>query len=302
MKKIIIDTDPGVDDALAILLAVSSKLNIIGITTTYGNSTIENTTKNTLSILQILNSNIPVYQGSALPLIKKPILAKSHGANGFGGFSLAKINQKIQDKSALQFLIDCLSSNSLKKISIICLGPTTNLALLKIIRPDLISKINKVIILGGVFNQKGNITPKAEFNVYNDPQALNIVLSFEVKKVFIPINICRQVTFTLHELNEISNLNIGSSIKKIATAYINYYQYDKRYGGFSGGVMYDLLAITYLTNPKLFKTKTNFISVKSNGETLIKSRKNSNCQLITTVDPSGVKKLFFNSVNNKFKK
>jgi inosine-uridine nucleoside N-ribohydrolase len=299
MKKIIIDTDPGVDDALALLLAISANLNITGITTTFGNTGIKETTKNTLAILQILNSNIPVYQGSASPLIKKQIFAKSHGINGLGGFN-PKLRLRIQRKSAVQFLINSLCQNPSKSFDIICLGPTTNLALLKIIRPDLIKKINRIIILGGVFGEKGNITPKAEFNVYNDPQALNIVLSFEVKKVLIPINICRQVTFTLNEFNQVNNPKINNSFRKITNSYINYYQYDKKYGGFSGGVMYDLLAIAYLINPRLFKTENNFISVKSNGETLFKSRKNSNCQIITKVTPSGVKKLFFNSVNNKF--
>jgi inosine-uridine nucleoside N-ribohydrolase len=299
MKQIIIDTDPGVDDALAILLAISSKLNIVGITTTYGNSTIENTTKNTLSILQILNSNIPVYQGSALPLIKKPILAKSHGQNGLGGFSLKNLQRKKEDITAIQFLINSLEKSKDKEIDILCLGPTTNLAILEIIRPDLITKINQIIILGGVFFEKGNITPKAEFNVYNDPQALDIVLSFEANIILIPINICRQVTFTLDELNQIDNLDIGNSIKKIAKAYINYYQYDKKYGGFSGGVMYDILAIAYLIKPSLFKTEEKFISVSLAGQTKIKNMTINNCNLVTKAKPEQIKKLFFDSVNNQ---
>ncbi len=299
MKQIIIDTDPGVDDALAILLAISSKLNIIGITTTYGNSNIKNTTKNTLSILQVLNSNIPVYQGASLPLNKKPVFAKSHGSNGLGGFGV-NLKTKSKKTSAIQFLINSLSQNPTKSFNIICLGPSTNLALLGIIRPDLISKINQIIILGGVFNQKGNITPKAEFNVYNDPLALKIILEFSTPKVLIPINICRQVVFTLNEFNQLKNTNISNSFKKIVNSYINYYQYDKKYGGFKGGVMYDVLAITYAINPKLFKTENNFVSVNSTGQTLIKQKSPNNSQVITGVDPIRIKKLFFDSVNNKY--
>ncbi len=299
MKKIIIDTDPGVDDALAILLAISSNLNITGIITTYGNSDIQNTTNNTLNILQILKSNIPVFQGASNPILKEPILATSHGVNGLGEFK-QKISLKIQKESAIQFLIDSISQNPSKSFDIICLGPTTNLALLKIIRPDLIPKINQVIILGGVFGQKGNITSVAEFNVFNDPLALSIVLNCNIKKTIIPINICRQVTFTLDEFNQLIDPNISNSFKKITNSYISYYQSNPKYGGFNGGVMYDLLAVSYFINPNLFKTKNKFILVKSNGQTIIKSKKNNNCQLVTQVNSSNIKKLFFNSVNNKF--
>ncbi|MCW1948964.1 MAG: nucleoside hydrolase [Candidatus Shapirobacteria bacterium] len=299
MKQIIIDTDPGVDDALAILLAISSKLNIVGITTTYGNSNIENTTRNALSILQILNSNIPVYPGAATPLSKKSILAKSHGSNGLGNFNV-DLRLQPQKISATQFLINSLSKNPNQSIDIVCLGPTTNLALLKIIRPDLISKINQIIILGGVFNQKGNTTSKAEFNVYSDPLALKIVLEFPVAKIIIPINICRQVTFTLDELNQIKNTKISNNFKKIADFFINYYQNNQKYGGFKGGVMYDVLAIAYLANQKSFKIKKKYISVDLNGQTQIQEKLSNNCTLITDSDPKEIKKLFFNSINNKY--
>lgn len=298
MKKIIIDTDPGVDDALAILLAISSKLNIIGITTTYGNSDIKNTTKNALSILQILNSNIPIYQGTSLPLIKKPIFAKSHGQNGLGGFSLKNIQRKIEDIAAIQFFINSLEKSKNKEIDIVSLGPTTNLALLKIIRPDLISKINQIIILGGVFNEKGNITSKAEFNVYNDPKALESVLSFDVSKILIPINICRKVMFTLKDFNQINNKNISNDFKQITKIYIDYYQNNSKYGGFSGGVMYDLLAITFLLDPNLFNTEKRKISVDLNGQTKIRNGLTSNCDLVIKAKPKLIKKLFFNTVNN----
>jgi len=300
MKQIIIDTDPGVDDALAIFLAISSKLNIIGFTTTYGNSNIENTTKNTLSILQILNSKIPVYQGAEQPLIGKPIYAKSHGQNGLGEFSLKNLKRKTENITAVQFFINSLEKNKNKEINIICLGPTTNLALLKIIRPDLISKINQIIILGGVFGESGNITSKAEFNVYNDPKALDIILSLDTKKILIPINICRKVMFDLDDFNQIKNKNLSNKLKKITKGFIDYYKNDPVYGKFKGGVMYDLLTIAYLINPRLFKTENKFILVNQNGQTVIKSKNINNCQLITKVNSLGVKKLFIKSINSKY--
>ena len=298
MKKIIIDTDPGVDDALAILLAITSKLNIIGITTTFGNSTIENTTRNALTILEILQSSIPVYMGSSNPLIKTPIVAKSHGKNGLGGFSIKNIKNIKKKISAIQFIINTLEENVTKEVDILCLGPTTNLALLKILRPDLICKINQIIILGGVFFEKGNITPTAEFNVYNDPKALDILLSFNVPTTLIPINVCRKVVFNINDFNQIKNTNISKSFKQISKIYIDYYKNDPKYGKFKGGVMYDLLVISFLINSNSFKTENKYISVKSNGQTKIKNDIASNCNLVVGVNPKKVKQLFFSTINS----
>lgn len=297
MKKIIIDTDPGVDDSLALLLAVASKLNIIGITTVFGNSNINNTTKNALTIMEILKSNIPIYQGASEPLIKKPTQAKSHGQNGLGEFYLKEMKRKKEKITAIQFFINTLEKNKDKEVSILCLGPTTNLALLKIIRPDLITKIDQIIILGGVFFEEGNITKKAEFNVYNDPDALNSLLLFECKKILIPINICRKVIFTLKDLNKINNPEISSNFKIISKNYIDYYQNDPTYGKFKGGVMYDLLTICFLINSKIFKIQKKYITVNKKGETKISNNKKTNCNLITDVNTRKIKKIFFNTIN-----
>lgn len=299
MKKIIIDTDPGVDDSLALLLAFSLNLNIVGVTTSYGNSTIENTTKNALSILQILNSNIPVYKGASKPLIKKSILAKSHGKNGLGGFSLKNLSKKKEKTTALQFLINTLEKSENKEIDIFCLGPTTNLALLKIKRPDLIKKINQIIVLGGVFFEEGNITSKAEFNVFNDPSALDSILSFDCQKTLIPINVCRKVIFTLKDFNKINSPKIALNFKTISNNYINYYQNDPIYGKFNGGVMYDLLVISFFINSKFFKTQNKYITVNTKGQTKIKNKKEPNCCLVMDVNPKKVKNLFFNAINSK---
>jgi len=299
MKKIIIDTDPGVDDSLALLLAISSNLNIIGITTIYGNSTIKNTTKNTLSVLQILNSNIPVYQGSSKPLFKKPILPPSHGKNGLVEFSLKNLQRKKENITAIQFLINSLEKNKDKEIDILCLGPTTNLALLKIKRPDLIKKINQIIILGGVFFEEGNIASKAEFNVFSDPEALDLILSFECQKTLIPINVCQKVIFTLKDFNKINNPKIASNFKIISNKYINYYQNDPIYGKFKGGIMYDLLVICFLINKEIFKTQNKYITVNSKGQTKIKNKKQPNCCLVTSANPKKIKNTFFNNINSK---
>lgn len=300
MKKIIIDTDPGVDDSIAILFAIASKLNVIGLTTVFGNSNITNTTRNALTILNILESKIPVYQGCTKPLLKLPILANSHGKNGLGGFVSKSLQRKKEKISAIQFLINTLENNKNKSVDILCLGPTTNLAILDIIRPDLITKINQIIILGGVFFEKGNITSKAEFNVYSDPEALNNVLTFNVSKTLIPINICRKVIFNLDDFDQINNKKISNNFKQITKNYINYYIYDKNYGKYKGGVMYDLLITCFYKNSKFFEFKNKYVAVNSKGQTQIEINQTPNCNLITKVNPQKIKKLFINTINSNF--
>ena len=213
-------------------------------------------------------------------------------------FSITKsLKREKENISAIQYFINTLEKNSNKSIDILCLGPTTNLAVLDRIRPDLIVKINRIIILGGVFFEKGNITPKAEFNVYSDPEALNSVLTFKVSKTLIPINICRKVMFNLEDFKQINNKKISNNFKQITKNYINYYKYDRNYGNFKGGVMYDLLVTSFYKNSNIFQFENQNISVSSKGQTQIRLNQTPNCNLVTNVNPQKIKQLFFNSVN-----
>lgn len=303
MNPTIIDTDPGVDDSLAISLALlSPKTNVIGLTTVFGNSNIDNTTKNAQVIVKLLNKNTPVYPGASLPLSgNTPTWAKSQGQNGLGGFTLKNFKPKLQNANAIEFFTQSLI-NSLTPTNLICLGPTTNLAIFSLINPKLANRFKQIIILGGVFNQNGNISPVSEFNVFNDPAALKIVLANFSNVTLIPINICRQVIFTLKDFDQIKNNLYSANFKQISKNYIDYYQNNMVYGKFSGGIMYDLLATGFLIEPKLFKyTKVN-VQVETNfsssaGQTFIDPRLPSNCNLITSVDSVGLKQLFIKTLN-----
>jgi inosine-uridine nucleoside N-ribohydrolase len=297
-EKFIIDTDPGVDDSLAIIKAFLSKMDILGITTVYGNSTIQNVTTNAQVILDLLEiENIKVYQGAAKSLLDDTKLAVSHGENGFGGFTKTLTKNYLSQKNAIQFMIECLESEPEKTVSIIVLGPSTNIALLGILRPDLIRKINRIVVLGGVVGEAGNISDYAEFNVYNDPLALYHILNYvDVEKVLIPINICRGVMFGLNDFDEIPE-KFENNIKRITKNYINYYATDSRYGGFSGGVMYDLLAVDYVLHPEFFETKDAFVSVdfsggERRGETVLVENDSVNCKLVVSADSEKIKKNF----------
>jgi len=296
---LIIDTDPGVDDALALMFACKSNLNIVGISTIFGNSTLIDSTRNALTILSLLKKKIRVYEGRSTPIRGKGKLASSHGDNGLGGFSVSSRRRKSK-RDAVTYMKDVLTIEPNKSVDLLCIGPASNVAELFIRYPHLAKKINKLIILGGVINEKGNISKYAEFNVFNDPYAFSKILEIPVDKILIPINICRKVTFTHSDFRRIRNTGLRSSINKITDIYIRYYTSGNKYGVFEGGVMYDVLTVAYLLNPRLFKTRMVFVDVcitgKKAGMTLLKKGVN-NCLLVTDVDVKGLKSLFFKTIN-----
>ena len=296
--SLIIDTDPGVDDALAIALACQSGADILGITTVFGNSSIQNSTRNALTILELLKKDIPVYQGVGVPLRGKGTLASSHGENGLGGFSMLLIRKK-EKISAAHFLKRTLSSSADRSVNLVCIGPATNIALLFQKSPDLVRKVKQLILLGGVLGERGNITKYAEFNVYNDPEAFKFLLQISCKKIVIPINICRKVIFTQKDFEGMSNRRLRNSFRQIANLYIRYYTSDKEYGTFKGGVMYDLLAISFLLRPRLFRLSKKTIDVvlkgKQRGKTFLIRNTRPNCKVVISTKAQGIKRLFFES-------
>jgi purine nucleosidase len=296
--KLIIDTDPGVDDTLAIMSAIKSKnIDLLGLTTVYGNSDIENTTKNALTINQILKTNIPVFQGAFDPICGKSKLAKCHGENGLGGYQLENLNLQKRSENAIDFLISTLSINPNKSITVAVIGPATNIAILKSLRPDLFNKIKQLIIMAGVFDGPGNVTAVAEFNAYNDPFALRSILNTQVDTILIPANICRQVTFSKDDLKESSK-----EVQEITDNYIKYYLKDKVFGGFSGGVMYDVLTIAYLHLSSFFDLELFNIFVDTRegvsfGQTIKeKDSAEYKTKLVTNLKTYEIKKWFLKTI------
>ncbi len=300
MKKIVIDTDPGVDDAIAIALACKADLDLLALTTVYGNATLENTTINAATILQIMKKKIPVYKGLDKPLSGDGYLSKVHGDNGFGGFRLKDLKISAENKPASDYLIDLLNKDT--DIDICAVGPVTNIAAIEKKSPGILSKINNLIILGGAVFEKGNVTPYAEFNIYNDPYSLDVILNVPGNKVLIPAEVCRKVTFTLDDFNSIQNKETRETFKQIAEIYIRYYTSKDEYAGFSGGVMYDLLTIAYVLDPSLFVIKEAHIKVETKpgtyyGQTKLIPGEKPNCLLVADVNAVKLKEHFFEEMN-----
>lgn len=302
ITQIIIDTDPGVDDALAIFLGGCSGLNIAGFTTTFGNGTIQETTLNLCSLLGYVDVHTPIYRGAELPLKGFPTYASSHGKNALGGFKYKGNKNKVEEISAKSFIANKLADNL--KTTLVCIGPLTNVASVVKDNKTLENRIEEIIILGGVFGEAGNISPYAEFNAFNDPSALDSILKLNCKKVMIPANVCRKVVFTSNDFKRVNSKKNKKLFQQITENYIEYYTKDATYGGFSGGVMYDLLAVTYLMKSSLFKYSDKCVEVNTTnggrrGETTIDSKGIQNITVIEDVDSEGIKTLFFDTINRQ---
>ena len=176
MNRIIIDTDTGVDDAQAILAAFGHQgTQVEAITSVAGNVDVEKTTANVLKVLDVLDQDVPVYKGSASPLVAEPEHAAFvHGVDGLGDCGIPESKRKSAEKPAVQAILDIVNENP-HMISIVALGPLTNIAIATMIDPELPKKVKELTIMGGAVTGKGNSHVTAEFNIYFDPEAARIV-------------------------------------------------------------------------------------------------------------------------------
>ena len=192
-RKIIIDTDPGQDDAVAILLALASpeELDVLGITAVAGNVPLPLTSKNARSVCELSGrTNVPVFAGCETPLHRILVTAEHvHGKTGLDGPVLLDPNYPLQDKHGVDFIIDALRAEPEKTVTLCPLGPLTNVALALQEAPDITAHIQEIVLMGGAYFEVGNITPAAEFNIYVDPEAADIVLKCGVPFTVMPLDV-----------------------------------------------------------------------------------------------------------------
>lgn len=257
---LIIDTDPGHDDALAILLAIkSNRFDIKGITTVAGNSTIQKVTNNARYILDLVNSSIPIFSGSKKPLKKRLILANVHGKSGLDGASITKIEEL--NNLAIDSIIRIIRTNP-KKVIVVCIGPETNLARAILKDPQLPKLIKEVVIMGGAINVPGNKSRVAEFNLFVDPEAAKIVFDAPVKKILVPLDICNGIPLFLSDFQRIE----GDFKKPIISMMKKFIKGIEKFENFKGALVYDALATYYLINPKAYTLKPMDIQIETKGE------------------------------------
>ena len=191
-RKIIIDTDPGQDDAVAILLALASpELEVLGLTAVAGNVPLALTQKNARIVCELAGrTDIPVFAGADAPLGRTLVTAEHvHGKTGLDGPPLPDPTMTLQDGHAVDFLIDQLRAHPDGEVTLVPVGPLTNIAMAFQKAPDIIGKVAEIVLMGGAYFEVGNITPAAEFNIYVDPEAADIVFKSGVPLVVMPLDV-----------------------------------------------------------------------------------------------------------------
>ncbi|VVP89172.1 Pyrimidine-specific ribonucleoside hydrolase RihB [Pseudomonas fluorescens] len=263
---LIIDTDPGADDVVALLFALASpqELNIRALTTVAGNVRLDKTSRNArLAREWAGREEVPVYAGAKKPLMRKPIYAEDiHGKEGLSGITVHEPKAGLAEGNAVEYLIDTLMAAKPHSITIAMLGPQTNLALALIQEPDIVQGIKEVVIMGGAHFNGGNITPVAEFNLFADPHAAEVVLNSGVKLTYLPLDVTHKILTSDARLHKIAALNNNAS-KLVVDILNDYIKADMEHYGIPGGPVHDATVIAYLLKPQLFSGRAVNVVVDS---------------------------------------
>ena len=260
-EKIILDCDPGHDDAVAIMLAaINPKIELLGITVVAGNQKLEKTVNNALKVCNHLNLNVPVYSGMSRPMIREQLIADDiHGETGLDGPKFEELKIKAEDKHAVNFIIDTLM-NSDEKVTLVPTGPLTNIGMAIRFEPRIIEKINRIVLMGGSY-QLGNMTPAAEFNILADPDAAHIVFSSGVKIVMMGRDLTRQASATKEVVEKIKSLNNKAS--KLFVDLMEFFAASqKNVYGWSAPPVHDPTTIAYIIDPECIEVKPMFCEIE----------------------------------------
>jgi purine nucleosidase len=269
-RPLIIDCDPGVDDAIALLLTFASpeKLNLLGITTVAGNVPLHLTQRNARKICELAGQHhAKVYAGCSRPLLRPLATAEYvHGATGLGGQTWAEPQMPTQPQHGVDFLIETLL-NAPAPITLATLGPLTNLAIALIKEPQIATQIETIVLMGGAITQ-GNVTPSAEFNVYVDPHAAHVVLTAGIPVTMISLDVTHRAISTPERIAAIRA--IGSSIGALVADLLDYYgKYERERYGWAGCPLHDPCVIAYLLEPNLFTSRPLHVEVELTSELTI---------------------------------
>ena len=267
-RKIIIDTDPGQDDAVAILLALgSAELEIVGITAVAGNVPLKLTEKNARKICELAGRpDIKVYAGAIRPLARELVTAEEvHGKTGLNGPQLPDPKMKLQHQYAVDFIVETLMKEEAGTITLCALGPLTNVALALIREPKIAPRIKEIVLMGGGFFEGGNVTPTSEFNIYVDPQAADLVFKSGIPIVMMPLDVTHKALTTAKRTQAIRKL--GTRVGTATSEMLEFFErFDEEKYGTDGGPLHDPCVIAYLLKPELFNGRKCNVIVETASE------------------------------------
>lgn len=298
--SVIFDTDPGQDDAVAILalLGARNQIDLLALTTVAGNVGLELTSRNARVVCEwAQRPDVPVYAGCERPLLRPLVTAEAvHGKTGLDGVPIHEPDMPLQSRHAVDFIVDTLRTAPADTITLCPVGPLTNIALALRKAPDIAPRIKEIVLMGGSYFAGGNVTPAAEFNIFVDPEAAAVVLGSGAPLVMLPLDVTHQVCASAPRLARIRSLpnRCGPLAADILTSYE---RHDVQRFGRHGAPLHDPCVVAYLLQPTLFKGRRVNVEVETaspltRGATVVDwwgvSGRAANALYITEADAEGV--------------
>lgn len=268
-RKIIIDCDPGQDDAIALFLALASpdELDVLGITTVAGNVPLDLTQRNARMMCDIVGrKNVPVYAGCDKPMLREAITAEYiHGNTGIDGVDVFDPETPLQDKHAVDFIVETLRNAEKGTVTLIPTGPMTNIATAIKRDPAILEAVDRVVSMGGAMREGGNRSPSAEFNILVDPHAAEIVYQCGRPVTAMGLDVTHQVLSTRDRVARIRE--VGNPVAAATADMLSFFhRYDTKKYGSEGAPLHDPCTVAWLLRPDLFETKACNLSVETNSE------------------------------------
>jgi len=309
-RKIIIDTDPGQDDAFAILFALGSpaELDVVAITTIGGNVPLALTSRNALKVVELAGRpDIPVHAGCPGPMIRKLITAEYvHGETGLDGAVLPEPATPLQEEHAVNYLVRAIMAAPEGSLSVCTLGPMTNLAMAMTMEPRIIPRIREVVLMGGGFFEGGNATPAAEFNIFVDPHAAHKVFDSGVPVTMVPIDCTYTAQMTPEWLDELRATGSRAAIEAANLA-----DFYRRYGSHkfptAARPIHDACVTGYLLAPEICEQKSRHVTIdivspETIGTTVVDwwdvTKRRKNCKVLRRIDPQPFFKLMLERISS----
>ena len=268
-RKIIIDTDPGQDDAVAILLALASpeELDVLGIVAVAGNVGVTQNAINARKVVELSGrKEVPVYRGCSRPMRRELVTAEHvHGDTGLNGPTLPDPTIPLQDQHGVDYIIETVMNAEPKTITLCALGPLTNIGMALVKEPRIAERIQEIVLMGGAYFEVGNITPAAEFNINVDPEAADVVMRCGAPIAIQPLDVTHMIQSTPERLAAIKGLGnrSGQAVYDMLTFSEGF---DLKKYGWAGAPLHDPTVIAYLLQPSLFEGRACHVAVETASE------------------------------------
>ncbi|MBP1841919.1 purine nucleosidase [Rhizobium petrolearium] len=268
-RKIIIDTDPGQDDAAAIMLAFASpaELDVLGLCAVAGNVPLSYTSRNLRIVCELCGrQDAAIYEGASKPTVRPQVTAEHvHGRTGLDGAELPEPMMPVRSTHAVDFIVETLRSEPVGTVTLCTLGPLTNVALALQKAPDIAPRVRELVMMGGGFFEGGNITPAAEFNIYVDPEAAKAVFASGIPIVMMPLDVTHKLLTTKARVGKIAALGTGPA--QVLVDWLAFFErFDIEKYGSDGGPLHDPTVIAYLLKPELFSGRDCNVEIETRSE------------------------------------